>query len=131
VTSDGTRVWVNSVREQALYEYQGLQALRDNVVSRKLPSVYATRLGAGEGRLLAAWHSAPEVLAVDLETGAATPVAIPHYDGWIFGLAEREKARYILGGWVERGIRVYDRVGGELVQTLFADKFLQGLACAK
>jgi hypothetical protein len=130
VTSDGTLVWVNSVRDNALYEYQGLRALRDNAVNRTLPSVYASSLGLGEGRLLAAWHSAAELLAVDLDTGATTPIPIPGYDGWIFGLAERGENRYVLGGWVERGIRVYDRTSGALIDTLFADSFLQGLACA-
>jgi hypothetical protein len=129
VTSDGTRVWVNSVFERALFEYQGLDALRANDVSRTLPSVYATRLGWGEGRLLAAWHSAAEVLAVDLETGASQPIPLPDYDGWIFGLAERGDDRYVVGGWVERGIRVYDRTSGALTDTLFEDQFLQGLAC--
>jgi hypothetical protein len=131
VTSDGTRIWVNSLYDRALYEYQGLQALRDNLVSRTLPGPYATRLGLGEGRLLAAWHSAAEVLAVDLETGATTPIAIPGYDGWIFGVAERDDDRYVVGGWVERGIRVYDRTSGELTNTLFADQFLQDLACTR
>lgn len=129
VTSDGKLVWVNSVFDRALYEYDGLQALRDNVVSRTLPGVFATRLGRGEGRLLAAWHSAAELLAVDLATGEATPIAIPGYDGWIFGVAERGEDRYVLGGWVERGIRIYDRTSGALTDSLFEDKFLQGLAC--
>lgn len=131
VTSDGKLVWVNSVRDQTLYEYEGLKALRDNDVKRTLPSVYATRLGVGEGRLLAAWHSAAEVLAVDLDTGAATPIAIPDYDGWIFGVAERGDDRYVVGGWVERGIRVYDRDSGALTDTLFEDEFLQGLTCVQ
>jgi hypothetical protein len=129
IASDGTLVWVNSIYDQKLFEYEGLKALRDNTPSRELPSPFASRLGAGEGRLLAAWHSAAEVLAVDLETGATTPIAIPDYDGWIFGLAERGNSRYILGGWVEQGIRVYDRERGGLTATLFEGRFLQGLAC--
>jgi hypothetical protein len=129
IASDGTLIWVNSVPEQGLFEYQGLQALRDHKPSRTLPSAFASRLGLGEGRLLAAWHSAAEVLAVDLETGATTPIALPDYDGWIFGLAERGDRRYVVGGWVERGIRVYDRERGNLIDTLFADRFLQGLVC--
>jgi hypothetical protein len=129
VTSDGTLVWVNSVLESSLFEYQGLQALRDHDVKRRFSSVHATRLGVGEGRLLAAWHSAAEVLAIDLDTGAATPIPLPGYDGWIFGLAERGDQRFVLGGWVERGIRVYDRTSGALTDTLFPNQFLQGLTC--
>jgi hypothetical protein len=129
ITSDGKLIWVNSVFDQALLEYEGLQALRDDVSSRALPSAFATRLGAGEGRLLAAWHSAAEVLDVDLATGEAKPFPLPGYDGWIFGLAARGESNYVVGGWVERGIRAYDRTSGALTATLFASEFLQGLAC--
>ena len=129
ITSDGKHIWVNSVYDQTLSEYKSLKALRDDDASRTLPSAHATRLGAGEGRLLAAWHSAAEVLDVDLTTGATTPIALPGYDGWIFGLAARGDRNYVVGGWVEMGIRAYDRTTGALADTLFADEFLQGLAC--
>lgn len=131
VTSDGKYVWVNSIFDGALYEYKGLKALRDDKVNRTLRSAHASRLGFGEGRLLAAWHSAAEVLAIDLDTGESTAIPLPGYDGWIFGLAERGDERYVVGGWVEKGIRAYDRVSGEPTRTLFADEFLQGLACTQ
>jgi hypothetical protein len=129
-TSDGRRIWVNSPFERTLNEYRGLQALRDNTVRRTLPSVHASRLGRGEDRILAAWHSAAEVLAVDRRTGATTAIPLPNYDGWIFGLTEVGDKRYVVGGWVERGIRVYDRTSGALTATLFPNEFFQGLACA-
>jgi hypothetical protein len=128
VTSDGQRVYVQSMLTQSLTEFDSLEKLLGNSPTRTLPASWATRIGAGEGRLLAAWHSAPEVLSIDLATGADTAIKLEGYDGWIFGLAEVGGSIYVNGGWVEQGIRVYD-AAGTLLNTLAPDRFLAGLAC--
>jgi hypothetical protein len=128
VTAVGDRIYVQTLVTD-LREYASLRALIANQPTRILPPPYASRVGAGNGRLLAAWHSADEVLAVDLDTAATTPIHLPDYDGWIFGLYENARVRLVAGGWVEKGLNVYDAASGQPIARLFPDTWLEGLAC--
>jgi len=130
VTAQGDKIYVQSLSNQSLTEYANLRAVIAKQASRSLPAPFASRLGAGHGRLLASWHSTDEVLAVDLETGATTAVPLPNYDGWIFGLFENAKVRLVAGGWVETGLNLYDTVSGQPRGRLFDGVWLQGLACS-
>jgi hypothetical protein len=129
VTADGRYIWVNALFTRALFEYEGLDALREHRPRRRLVSPFASRLGVGDGRLLAAWHSDHKVSAIDLATGSTVELALPGYDGWINGIAELAGKRYVVAGSDDRGIRVHDGVSGALTATLFPGVSLDGLVC--
>jgi hypothetical protein len=128
VTAVDDKIYVQTLTAD-LSEYASLRALVANEPTRTLPAPFASRIGAGHGRLLAAWHSDDEVLAVDLRTAATTAIHLPDYDGWIFGLYENARVRLVTGGWVEKGINVYDATSGDPIVRLFPDTWLEGLAC--
>jgi len=130
VTALGDKIYVQSLSSNLLTEYASLGELMAKQPTRDLPSPYASRLGAGNSRLLAAWHAADEVLAVTLDTGAVEPIPLHNYDGWIFGLFENAQVRLVAGGWVETGINVYDTVSGQPIGRMFDGVWLQGLACS-
>jgi WD40 repeat protein len=129
VTTIGDKVYVQSLVQNSLHEYANLRALIAKTPTRALTAPYASRIGAGNGRLIASWHSADEILAVDLETGASTAIPLPGYDGWIFGLFENASVRLVAGGWVETGINIYDTQSGQQVGRLFDGVSLGGLTC--
>jgi hypothetical protein len=128
VTAVDDKIYVQTLTVD-LREFASLRALVANQPARILPAPFASRIGSGHGRLLAAWHSDDEVLAVDLRTAATTAIHLPNYDGWIFGLYENARVRLVTGGWVEKGINVYDATSGAPIGRLFPDMWLEGLAC--
>jgi hypothetical protein len=130
VTAIGDKIYVLAGFDNLVTEYANLHALITKRPLRTVGSVYASRLGAGHGRLLAAWHSASEVLALDLTTGVAHALPLPSYDGWIFGLFENAKVRLVAGGWSETGINIYDRKTGAATGRVFDGVWIEGLACA-
>jgi RNA polymerase sigma factor (sigma-70 family) len=128
VTAMGDQIYVQSLRHGSLHEYPDLAALIEDRPARILPGPFASRLGPGHGRLLAAWHSDHEVLAVDLATASSQPIPLQDYDGWIHGLFENADVRLVIPQ--SGGIHLYDTVSGQRVGSLFDDMQLQGLACA-
>ena len=129
-TALGDKIYVHDLFGGSLTEFADLRALIANTPLRTLAALFASRLGAGDHRLLAAWHSDDEAIALDLETGVSKAIPLPGYDGWIFGLFENPRVRLLAGGWVETGIYVYDTASGQLIRRLFEGTFLQGLACS-
>ena len=128
-TAIGDKIYVNA-NAQTLTEYADLRALIAKTPLRTLPRLFASRVGAGAGRLLAAWHSDDEILALDLDTGVSTAIPLPgHGDDWIFGLFENAHVRLVAAGWVQTGLEVYDTASGRLIRRLFDGTFLEGLAC--
>jgi RNA polymerase sigma-70 factor (ECF subfamily) len=128
VTAMGGQIYVQSLLYGSLREYPDLAALIEDRPARILPGPFASRLGPGHGRLLAAWHAADEVLAVDLATASSEPIPLHDYDGWIYGLFENADVRLVIpqGG----GMHLYDTASGERVGNLFDSMQLRGLACA-
>ena len=101
----------------------------DEKVSATYPRPWASRLGYGENGVLAAWHSASEILRV--EASGVTEIPLQQYDGWIFGMTELDKNRYVVAGWAEGGgILQFDAKTGAYERRLFEGQWLQGLTCS-
>jgi hypothetical protein len=128
LASDGTRIWVRrSLMEQQLVVYTGLGALLEDRVASEHPAPHPTsRLGTGGDRLFAAWHSADHVFAIDAN-GETRQLPLTGYDGWIFGIGETGGQIFVVGGWAEKGIRVFDIENGSQRRTLFASDRFNGL----
>jgi hypothetical protein len=128
IASDGTRIWLRpTLMEQKLVVYSGLGALLDDRPSGEQPAPHPTsRLGTGGDRLFAAWHSSDHVVAIDAN-GGTRELPLAKYDGWIFGVGATGGQIFVVGGWAEKGIRVFDIENGSLVRTLFASERLNGL----
>jgi hypothetical protein len=129
-TAIGDKIYVQSITAQSLTEYANLRTLIARHPLRVLPGLFATRLGAGNRRLLASWHSAGEIMSVNLTNGTPQSIPLPGYDGWIFGLFENAKVRLVAGGWVETGINVYDTTSGQPIGRVFDGVAMEGLACS-
>lgn len=135
VAADGNGIYVMNL-PGAIEHFPDLASLSDKSFKGKsLGELYASRLGTSNNGLLAAWHSANEVLRLDGK------IALEGYDDWIFGLSGAPGSTIIVSSPRAKndkpGLLAFDALTGKnlgAVATLPAGSFglgFNGLSCGE
>lgn len=135
ITGDGHTIWVRDAKDLGqILQFDGVEALRNGVVTRKLPEpdeALVLRLGVGEGRLLGAWFIGSSIYSIDLDDGSSTEVPLGGVETNIDGLAELNGSILVAsagGNATTPGLQRF-ALDGTHEGTLFEGLRLQGLSC--